>query len=227
MPSWITHFVTANRMRQKVAENEFIFANIMPDILEGYNVKKVSKIVKDYQSHYPTIKVINGITIPIPNINYFKKEYKNKMQNPIIKGYYCHLLTDYFWNVHTYKKYFQNYNKERRLVKIKLNNGNKQIMHWDDAVKIKQKDFRKFTNFLKNEQKIIMPVYSDQIKRYAEDIKEFEYTQEDIENTILFIQKMIHIEDEKQNIEYSIYTEKELINTLENSIRFIKKKLDE
>ena len=209
-------------MRQKVAENEFIFANIMPDILEGYNVKKVSKIVKDYQSHYPTIKVINGITIPIPNINYFKKEYKNKMQNPIIKGYYCHLLTDYFWNVHTYKKYFQNYNKERRLV-----NGNKQIMHWDDAVKIKQKDFRKFTNFLKNEQKIIMPVYSDQIKRYAEDIKEFEYTQEDIENTILFIQKMIHIEDEKQNIEYSIYTEKELINTLENSIRFIKKKLDE
>jgi len=44
MPSWITHFVTANQIEQDCEKNEFIFANIMPDILEGYNLKEVSKL---------------------------------------------------------------------------------------------------------------------------------------------------------------------------------------
>ena len=128
MPSWITHLVTASKLDQEEERNEFIFANIMSDILEGYNVKDVSKIIKDYQTHYPFIENINGIDIPLPNIYRFKKEYEDKMQNPIIKGYYCHLLTDYFWNTYTYERYFEKFGKEENLVKIKLNDGKKRIV---------------------------------------------------------------------------------------------------
>lgn len=225
MPAWITHLVIANRLKQEIGRNEFIFANVMPDILQGYHIKKVSNIVGNYQTHYPYEKDINGITIPLPNLNQFEKKYKNKMQNPIIKGYYCHLLADYFWNTYTYGKYFENFDVEKELVKIELKEGTNKIMKWDEAVKIKQKDFKNLTNYLKKNEKINIPVYHEDIKKYSEDLQEFQFTQEDIENTILCIQEMINSEEEKE--EYSMFSEEELVTILENSIQFIKEKIKE
>ncbi|MGN1297934.1 MAG: hypothetical protein ACI4VH_05920 [Clostridia bacterium] len=227
MPSWITHLVTANKIKQDSKKNEFIFANIMPDILEGYHIKKVSRLIQNYETHYPVIKTINGISIPLPDIFRFKEEYKGKMQNPIIKGYYCHLLTDYFWNTYTYENYFENFDKEKRLVKIKLKDGNKKIMQWDDAVRIKQKDFNKFTNYLKDNEKIVIPFYNKNILKCCEDLKEFEFTQQDIENTILFIQEMVYTKSDKKKEEYSMFTQKELLTNWENSIQFIEEKIKE
>lgn len=226
MPAWITHLVIANRLKQITGRNEFLFANIMPDILEGYNIKQVSNIVRNYQTHYPYKEKINGITIPLPNIHEFKEKYKNNMQNPIIKGYYCHLLTDYFWNTYTYGKYFENFDAEKKLVKIKLKEGNNKIMKWDEAVRIKQKDFKNLTNYLKKNQKISIPVYHENIKKYSKDLQEFQFTQKDIENTILCIQEMINSEEENKE-EYSMFSEEELVTNLENSIQFIKEKIKE
>ena len=62
MPSWITHLVVANEIQTK-ERNEFIFANVMPDILEGYNVKKVSEIIRDYSTHFPKLKELNNIIV--------------------------------------------------------------------------------------------------------------------------------------------------------------------
>lgn len=221
MPSWITHFVTANRIKQDSEKNEFIFANIMPDILEGYNVKEVSKIVKNYQTHYPKEKIINGITIPLPNIEKFRKQYQSKMQNPVIKGYYCHLLTDYFWNTYTYENYFKSFDKEKDLVKLRLKNGKEKIATWDEAVKIKQQDFRNFTNYLGNNEKIVVPVYDNKIKKYSEELEEFEFTNEDIKNTAIFIKERIHEIGYQEEKEYQIFTRKELLEKLEESIAFI------
>ena len=224
MPSGITHLVTANKIEQNSEKNEFIFANIMPDILEGYNVKEVSKIVKDYQTHYPKKQIINGITIPLPDIKSFKKKYQNKMKNPIIKGYYCHLLTDYYWNSYTYKNYFENFDKEKELVELKQKDGKKVIVKWDEAVRIKQKDFRNFTNYLKNNEKIVMPIYQDTIKKYSEELEEFLFLEKDIKNTIDFIQEMVQGKS-KEEEDYQIFTKKELLEKLEESIVFIKEKL--
>lgn len=224
MPSWITHLVTANKIEKNNEKNEFIFANIMPDILEGYNVKEVSNIVKDYQTHYPRKKIINGISIPLPNIEEFKEQYQNKMQNPIIRGYYCHLLTDYYWNTYTYERYFEDFDKEQDLVKIKLKDGNESIIKWDDAVKIKQKDFKNFTNYLKNNEEILLPSYHNKIKKYSEELKEFEFTEKDIKNTIIFIREMMEKQKEEEE-EYQMFTKKELVEKLEESILFIEERL--
>ncbi len=226
MPSWITHFVTANQIEQDCEKNEFIFANIMPDILEGYNLKEVSKIVKDYQTHYPKKQIINGITISLPNIQKFKEQYQNKMKNPIIKGYYCHLLTDYFWNQYTYKNYFENFDKEKNLVKIKLKNENHKIVKWDEAVRIKQKDFRNFTNYLKNKEEIVAPIYDDKISRYSKELEEFEFTDSDIKNTIAYIQKIVQDKKDEEG-SYQIFTREELLGKLKESVDFIKEKLEE
>lgn len=224
MPSWITHLVTVNKIEKEKEENEFIFANIMPDILEGYHIKNVSKMVTNYQTHYPIRQMINGISIPLPNIEEFKERYKDKMQNPIIKGYYCHLLTDYYWNRYTYQSYFENFDKENNLIKIKMKNGKEEITTWNEAVKIKQKDFMNFTNYLKNSEPIKIPIYDDKIKKYSEELKEFNYTQDDIKRTIIFIEDMVKSKKEKEE-NYQIFTREELFNQLEKSILFIKENM--
>lgn len=225
MPSWITHLVTAKKIKQKDEENEFIFANIMPDILEGYHVQEVSKIVRDYQTHYPKKQVIHGITIPVPDIETFQEHYQRKLQNPIIKGYYCHLLTDYYWNTYTYENYFENYQKEENLVKIKLNKG-EEILKWDEAVRIKQRDFKNFTNYLKDKEKITIPYYDQKIKEYSKDLIEFEFTDKDIKNAIFSIQAML-VTKEKEEKEYLLFTKEELVQKLEESVVFIEEKLKE
>lgn len=224
MPSWITHLVTAKKIKHQEEENEFIFANIMPDILEGYNVQEVSKIVRDYQTHYPKKQEINGITIPVPDIQKFKEQYREKLQNPIIKGYYCHLLTDYYWNTYTYENYFESYKKEQDLVKIRLNKGEEKIFKWDEAVRIKQRDFKNFTNYLKDKEKITIPYYDPKIREYSKDLIEFEYTEADIKNTIFSIQKMLK-NQEKEEKEYQLFTKEELVKKLEESVLFIEEKL--
>lgn len=224
MPSWITHLVTAKKIKHQEEENEFIFANIMPDILEGYNVQEVSKIVRDYQTHYPKKQEINGITIPVPDIQKFKEQYREKLQNPIIKGYYCHLLTDYYWNTYTYENYFESYKKEEDLVKIRLNKGEEKILKWDEAVRIKQRDFKNFTNYLKDKEKITIPYYDPKIREYSKDLIEFEYTEADIKNTIFSIQKMLK-NQEKEEKEYQLFTKEELVKKLEESVLFIEEKL--
>lgn len=224
MPSWITHLVTAKKIKYQEEENEFIFANIMPDILEGYNVQEVSKIVRDYQTHYPKKQEINGITIPVPDIQKFKEQYREKLQNPIIKGYYCHLLTDYYWNTYTYENYFESYKKEQDLVKIRLNKGEEKIFKWDEAVRIKQRDFKNFTNYLKDKEKITIPYYDPKIREYSKDLIEFEYTEADIKNTIFSIQKMLKSQ-EKEEKEYQLFTKEELVKKLEESVLFIEERL--
>ncbi len=224
MPSWITHLVTAKKIKHQEEENEFIFANIMPDILEGYNVQEVSKIVRDYQTHYPKKQEINGITIPVPDIQKFKEQYREKLQNPIIKGYYCHLLTDYYWNTYTYENYFESYKKEEDLVKIRLNKGEEKILKWDEAVRIKQRDFKNFTKYLKDKEKITIPYYDLKIREYSKDLIEFEYTEADIKNTIFSIQKMLK-NQEKEEKEYQLFTKEELVKKLEESVLFIEEKL--
>lgn len=124
-------------------------------------------------------------------------------------------------NRYTYQNYFENFDKEKNLVKVKLNNGKEEITNWDEAVRIKQRDFKNFTNYLNNTETIKIPIYSDKIEKYSEDLKEFDFTQNDIKSTIIFIQKMVQNNDEKEG-NYQIFTREELFNQLEQSITFIK-----
>lgn len=226
MPSWITHLVVANEIQTK-ERNEFIFANVMPDILEGYNVKKVSEIIRDYSTHFPKLKELNNIIVKLPDIEYFKEKYKNQMSNPIIKGYYTHLLTDYYWNNYAVGKYFYNFDKEKDLVKLKLQDGNEKICTWDEAVKIKQKDFSQFTNYLKHNKKMKTPIFTEKIEEYSKELDEFEYTKDNIKNTVAYIEELVQEENKEEKEEYSMFTKSELIQTLEENILWVKEKLEE
>lgn len=231
MPSWVTHLVTANKILERlqtkdIKENEkgeFVFGNIMPDIFNGFNITVTNRL-SYYTTHFAKKVQINGIDLPIPDIDRFKQEYKSEIaNNPVICGFYTHLLTDYFWNEYSYKNYFEIYDKEQRIVKLRYKDGKQEILTWAEAVREKQKDFALFAQFLRGKlgKQILMD--ANEILLCSQDIKEFKFTKEEIEKTIEYLNDIK--EGVIANTEYKIFTQSEFEQKLEESIEFIMENL--
>lgn len=220
MPSWITHLVTASRVLEKiyVEKNEFIFGNIMPDILVGFNVN-VKETIPYAITHFAKIVNINGIDIPVPDIERFKTEYGNNFNNSLVLGYFAHLLTDYFWNEYSYRTYFQVHDKENRIVKLKFKNGEEKILSWKESVQEKQKDFALFAKKLQESLKLELFINAEEIWEDSKLIKEFQFTKEDIENTISYLDNIKEVIT--ANEEYKIFSKEEFEQKLDESIDFI------
>ena len=102
MPAWGVHLVTVNEILKRInidEKNDFIFGNILPDILNGYLVKNPSNIVSHLVSHYNDRTKEKFISYKV-----FYDLYKDKLDNKVILGYLVHLMTDNLWNKDFYDK---------------------------------------------------------------------------------------------------------------------------
>ena len=226
MPSWITHIVTANKILDKVNldKDKFIFANIMPDILNGHIVKDVSKIVEYEETHFVKEVNFNGINTVIPDIYKFKKIYKDRLDNPIILGYFSHLLADYYWNFYSYSTYFEKLDRDTKYVKVKLNNNRNEIMDWDSAVAKKQKDFKIFSDYLQFMLKEDINFNSLELWEDIRKLEELKYSKQDIENTVNYLKNIRNIRNNNINLRenrYDIFNQEELLQKLNESVNFI------
>ena len=226
MPSWITHLVTANRVLDKIEikdKNSFLFGNIMPDILNNYIVKETNAHREYNITHFTQDVIINGIEYEFPDPNRFLSQYKDKMKNPVVCGFYIHLLTDYFWNRVSYEKYFREHNG---IVEIKFVNGATKDYKFNSAIRIKQRDFKLFTDFLKNNNNIERINYSDNLVNLSNKIKELPLTKEDIEKTLVEVDKFIYEERTTFEADYKLFTQERLNEYFEESISYIIEKLN-
>ena len=225
MPSWITHLVTAKKLLSRIEikdKNSFLFGNIMPDILNNHIVRDTN-VHKDYHTtHFTDEVIINGIKYDFPNPDKFLIKYKQKMNNPVICGVYIHLLTDYFWNKLSYEKYFKDKNG---LVEIKLVNGTTKEYEFDSAVKVKQMDFKRFTEYLKSNNSIDSINYSNELLYLSNEITELPLTKEDIEKTLVEVDRFINEEKVSDEAEYRLFTQDILNEYLERSVDYIVEKL--
>ena len=173
-------------------------------------------------THFAKVVERNGIIVPLPDIEKFRKMYKSKLKNTFILGYYTHLLTDYFWNDYCYTNYFSMYDKTKNLIKVKQLDGSEKIETWHESVTEKQKDFRVFTRYL---QKQININYNFDENDILEDSKEFSITKSDISNTVDYLKNIKNIEIEQED--YTIFNEEVLKQTFNDSIDFIVGKIAE
>ncbi len=228
MPAWTIHFDIANQICKRIQttnNNIFTFANIIPDIFEGHNTPNPSVVVKDYSTHYPMRATINGAELNLPDVQKFKEQYKEKFKNPVILGYYTHLLIDRYWNIQLYENHYEIYDKEKNLFKIKLNDGTKQIFHFHEISKIKHNDLRIFSQYLNNNKEIQFPTYDENILKYSKDLKEFKYTPDDIQRTFEYIKENFENKKEKVDEDYKLYTKQELVDYLNNSVKLVKEEI--
>lgn len=226
MPSWITHIVTANKILEKIDldRNKFIFANVMPDILNGHIVKDISKIISYEDTHFTKEINFNGINTVIPDVYKFKKMYKEKLDNPIISGYFAHLLADYYWNFYVYSTYFESMNKNKKHIKVRLNNGTACIVDWDSAVDKKQKDFKIFSDYLAVKLKDYINLSSSKLWediKELDELKRFKYEKKDIYNTVTYLKNIRNDDINLEEESYEIFNKEELIQKFNESVEYI------
>ncbi len=157
MPSWSIHLAIAKKVNSKLNLNKdlFYYGNLIPDVDEN------TLIGRD-EAHY------DNHNIPFPNCpkeymidtNQFLKDYKEKLSNPLILGYYCHLLTDNFYNNEIYSNnWVQDAN--HNIIGIKLKNGRILNIGIEDKTRQKQKykhkDFELYGKYLFKENKVELP----------------------------------------------------------------------
>lgn len=226
MPSWVTHLVTANKVCEKLDikdKNSFLFGNIMPDILNNYIIKKTSSHV-DYEiTHFTNDVIINGIKYAFPNHDKFLEKYKDQIKNPVVCGYYIHLLTDYFWNKMSYETYFRERNN---LVELQLVDGTTEIYEFVPAIKVKQLDFKIFTEYLKENNLIDEINYTDNLLQLSNKIEEIPLTKEDIEKAIYEVIRYMENKPEDTKYTYRLFTQDILNKHLQDSINFIVEKIN-
>ena len=115
MPAWGIHLATTKKLLEKIDikdKNDFIFGNILPDILNGYLIKDVSNIVTHTDSHYDIYKGEK-----FSNYKRFYEKYNDKLNNKVVFGYLIHLMTDNLWNKKFYNK--KAIYKDDKIIRIK------------------------------------------------------------------------------------------------------------
>lgn len=231
MPSWGIHLAVANKVLDKLnnklnekEKNEFIFANVLPDINNGYVIKDINKNISHKQTHFELKEFMGDYGDKPGYINFYEK-YKNDILNPTILGYYTHLMADYYFNTVTYNEYGI-YDENNNRIGAKLNNGQNLILtESDEFRRIKSNDFKIFSFYLYNNENINIPEYSEEIEEKTKKIEDISITKNDIYNTVEYLkqctEKPQKIIETAINKDYKIYTEDELKRRVDLCVDFV------
>lgn len=233
MPSWSIHLAIAKRVNHKLNLDKdlFYYGNLLPDVDKG---TPISRDEAHYDNH----------TIPFPNcpkehmidIDLFLKDYKENLSNPLILGYYCHLLVDNFYNNEIYSnKWIQDANNN--IIGIKLKNGKNLNIGIEDKKgqkrKYKHKDFELYGKYLFKEKKIELPKDGTTIKNNIKYLKNrfvsdelVDYRLNYLNNGFIKFNKLKFNELLFQH-NYKLFTKNELDRIFDNCADMVLKKIME
>ena len=231
MPTWAIHLATAKKISEKININKnlFTFGNILPDIPNGYVIKEIAHHISHARTHFETDILIVEHKEKRYNLKTFVETYKEKFSNPLILGYYVHLLTDYYWNDKTYGERGI-FDGEKNRIGLILKDGERILCSKETARQIKTQDFRIFSQYIYNHHLAEEIRYQEEINTYLQEVDWMKIEKTDVEKTIQYIKDRcignIPVIEKEEDIEYKIYSEKEMIELLEASIAFILKMLE-
>lgn len=223
MPSWGMHLLVTKKLNEKLKVkdyNSFLIGNIITDLNNGYVIPNVSKVISHKKTHYATGgKLIKNGEVIYYDIEKFIQDNDGNIDNPIILGYITHLITDSYWNNLTYHVHGVR-NNEKKLIGIKLNNGDNLIAGSEIRRREKVEDFKIFVNFICENKLIDIPVYDEKTCEYVKKIKNIQLTSEDIYKLIEFLKKTQDgVKLERK--EYKIFTQEELIQNIDKCVEYI------
>lgn len=215
MPSWSVHLALANRINKKLdLGDEFVVGNVLPDVLEGYTIENPSQIVVKNVNHF-----LNGGKPKYIDVDAFVNKYKNNLNNPVILGYLCHLITDEFFNKYTFEHHIVLRDDKRVVV---LKDGTILSELREKPWQIKQRDFSRFGQKLINDG-MVNGVGNVDIKNISV-IEECPINTVDLDKTIERINGFT-VDNFYDKEAYEMFTEEELLKLYESCYKYILDKL--
>mgnify|MGYP000526176270 FL=1 len=168
-------------------------------------------------------------------INKFLSVYKSKLGNPLILGYYSHLLTDQFYNEKVYtSKWVQDDNNN--IIGIRFNNKILKI-DIDDKKRLKRKykhiDFELYGKYLFNDGYVSIPQNINLVKENAVYLKDKFLTDELIDYRFNYLKNdfakfnKLSLSEKLFKHNYKLFTKKELDTIMEECIEMVINKIRE
>lgn len=170
MPSWSIHLAVAKKINDKLKlDNDvFCYGNLIPDVDKE---TKIRRYVAHYYDNipYPTCPKENMI-----NIEKFLLDYKQNINDPLVLGYYCHLLTDSYYNSIVYDKCWVQ-DENNNIIGIRFKNNKIKKVDKNDKKRIKRKykhrDFELYGKYLYNDTNLYIPKDSNKIIKHIDKLK--------------------------------------------------------
>lgn len=224
MPSWNIHLAVAKQVNKKLKlnKNSFYLGNTIPDV--DYGMKSIRK-----ETHFYKTKCKKCPTEKLPDINLFLTEYKTKLNNPLIMGYYVHLLTDYFYNDKIFSKYWVQ-DEKHNIIGIKLLNGKIKNFNPENTEirkTYKHHDLYLYGKYLFNKKLVDLPKKDNILYKDAKLLKNTLYEKEDLDRRLDYLysdyQKMCKytIKEKIFGLHYKMIDKKELDNLFNECIKYI------
>jgi hypothetical protein len=222
MPSWSIHCVIAKKVNEylKLDENTFLLGNILPDVDD-----EINEYGSYFSHYYGTLRCSGCQGEELPDIQRFLKKYKDNIDNPIMMGYYCHLLTDYYFNDYAYSKYWL-MNKNGDVIGVKTHDGKEILAPYCKRQTIKKQDFIKFDRELYDLGVVTYPIYNSSL---IDDVGSTPLNFIDSKDIELVFKKIPYFlkKAKESSHEYTIFSKDELEKLTNDATCFVMNKLKE
>lgn len=233
MPSWSVHLTVAKKVNKKLGLNEdlFLYGNLIPDVDKGTSITRYEAHYYNEQLSFPTVPQEKMI-----DINKFLNIYKSQLSNPLILGYYSHLLTDQFYNEKVYtSKWVQD--DKNNIIGIKFNNNKILKIDINDKKRLKRKykhrDFELYGKYLFNDGYVSIPQNINLVKDNAIYLENKFLTDKLIDYRFNYLKNdfakfnKLSLSEKLFKHNYKLFTKNELDTILEDCIEMIINKIQE
>ncbi len=232
MPSWAIHLAIATKLNKKLKfnnqdKNIFLLGNLLPDVLNGFLVENISHTVSHLETHFAVEVQICNHKEHRHDITGFYNKYHSKFSNPLILGYYSHIISDTFWNSTVYGTKGV-LDEDKKVIGLKLKNGENFLAPRETLRKIKTNDFKIFSKYIYENNLADIPVYDEKMLEYAKDIDWLNLEKSDIQETIKYIEEMARLKKplELECPDYQIFSQEEMQKIFDDCIEDIENKLN-
>ena len=233
MPSWSIHLSVAKKANEKLGLNEdlFLYGNLIPDVDKGTSITRYDAHYYNEKLPFPTVPQEKMI-----DINKFLGIYKNKLNNPLILGYYSHLLTDQFYNERVYTTRWVQDN-ENNIIGIKFKNNKILKIAIEDKKILKRKykhyDFELYGKYLFDANLITIPTNAKLIKDNIDCLDGKFLTDDLVEYRLNYLKNgftdfnKLNLKEKLFKHNYKLFTKEELDRLMDNCVDMVIKKIEE
>lgn len=222
MPSWSIHLKVGKELNKKLNldNDKFLFGSLMPDTDSNWKIRR-------FQAHYyGNLKFPKCPNENMIDIKSFIKDYKDKLNDSLIIGYYVHLLTDNFYNEYVYyNKWIQDENNN--IIGIRKNDGGIIDVKndYEKLLKYKHSDLELYGKRLFKSENLIIPNNIDSILESIDLLNEHFVSKDNVVNRINYLNnefiKFNEIKEEEKDKEYLLFSKDELDTLLNNCINHV------
>ena len=199
MGSAVMHLCIGKKVAQKLKvsdRKEFLIGNLAPDLSKLTNQSK-------YISHFLKKENVGGVEHEVPDFDKFMRKYRDRLDEPFVQGYLCHLISDDIW----FRDYIPNH-------VMAITEDKKQVLlrdiddyiPYDDFRKIMYSDYSKLNQYLFDLYKVDLKKFDDM---NIEDPKFEEFEFEEIHKLIEQISYYLDYVKDSVEVELEIQDEDE------------------